>query len=196
MRNAPRLWPAEPASSRRSSPPKPWSPCRAAISPARRAPTARSRVTTARRRVDAAVAGDRGRDIRVREQAVVERVAGPPRRDRRRAAARAVGGRRGSRLRPPCGGPARRLRRPLEPVAVEAVGLERLRLGELEQVGAADELGQRAQPEAGEQLADLVGHEREVVDDVLAARRRTACAAPGPASRRPPGTCSGGTRGP
>jgi hypothetical protein len=38
-------------------------------------------------------------------------------------------------------------------------------------------------------LAHFLGDEEEVVDDVLGLRRRSACAAPGPASRRRPGRC-------
>ena len=63
----------------------------------------------------------------------------------------------------------------------------------VEQVGAPDQLVQRAEPELRHELAHFLGDEEEVVDHVLGLAARTSGAAPDPASPRRPGRCSGGT---
>ena len=147
MPQAPRLCPAVPRSCSVSAPsPSASGPRRRTISPESSAPIARSVLCT--------VALER------QPLAARERVAGERRAPRGRAAPRA-----------PRPGRRRSARRPSGPTAV---GEQRAQVdagaavaGLARELGAADEIVEAPHAELRHQLAHLLGHEQEVLDDVL-----------------------------
>ncbi len=81
-------------------------------------------------------------------------------------------------------------------VEVEVVEVFRAAADLLQQVGAANDIGQLADTKGGEDLPHFLGDEAEQVDDLLRRCRRISAAASRPGCRRRPGRCCCGIAAP